>query len=198
MLLFFGLGNNDNKYLKTKHNVGRILVENLAREFNINWESKAGFYFSKSTLENKLVGLIYSSGYMNNSGQPLASFLNYYKIPTEDLTLIIVQDDSDQNVGCYKLAQGGRSAGHRGLDSIFQHSPGFDIKPEHIWRLKIGIRPIGNKLRSEHFVLQSLSNDEILILKHLSDLIINNLSNIQNNKFDLIQNKINAKKILPE
>lgn len=193
MLLFFGLGNNESKYLLTRHNVGRLVVEYLAEDLKLNLAKQFDFYFAKSLLEADSVGLLYSAGYMNLSGEPLSNFLKYYKIPVEELSLVIIQDDSDQTTGNIKLVQGGGSGGHHGIGSIYKHLSGLKLDQSNIWRLKIGIRPVNNQLRSEHFVLHNLTENEINLVKAISKQIVKLLPLWIKGDTSRIQNELNTK-----
>ena len=123
MLIIYGLGNNENKYLKTKHNIGRVVVEGLATKLdksfgkkNLIWSTQSG-----ETL------LAYSNGYMNESGLPLLQLIKYYKPEQKELLILIIQDDSDQFIGNAKLLPAGGTAGHRGIISINKHLSSFNL-----------------------------------------------------------------------
>jgi peptidyl-tRNA hydrolase, PTH1 family len=124
MIVFFGLGNNESKYLLTKHNVGRVFVEKMSNNFGLVFDQSQDCMLAKSVLDNgEIAWFIYSQGYMNNSGQPLAKLLKYFKIDIldKDFQLIVAQDDSDQTSLNSKLVSGGGTAGHNGIISIYQH-----------------------------------------------------------------------------
>lgn len=166
MLVFYGLGNHDPKYLGTKHNAGRLVLENLAniKEIGFNKESKNGqsYFVAKSGDGKQSAVFFYSAGYMNHSGDPLASFLKFYKIDcaSPDFKLIVLHDDTDQLEGAIKLSVGGGSGGHHGINSIYKHTMSLNLPLTNIWRLKIGIRQAKNKLKSETFVLSGISGTE--------------------------------------
>lgn len=252
MFILFGLGNNEQKYLKTKHNTGRIIIENLAKIWNLEFKKQKNFHWTKYqnlnkkeqnkqkihdfqlsknpsknislTFEPKIENsqdfnqknhliptknfnlqsinsqnknvqisknvfqefyLVYSDVFMNNSGEILRDFCNYYKFDQKNYQIIILQDDSDQLVGNSKLSLGGGTAGHNGIISIYKH---FD--KEKIWRLKIGIRPLNNKLKSETFVLSGIGNLEQENLVKISSKINQNLVFFED--FTKLQNLINS------
>lgn len=195
MLLIYGLGNNQTKYLQTKHNVGRLVLESLAKELKLSFRKKLSYTISQSlndspqplNNQNSLLlqvdkellecQLFYSNGYMNQSGLPLRDFLK--NLSTDKLTtlrLLILHDDSDQLVGSYKLTVAGGSAGHHGVQNIYEHILPFALRKEQIWRLKIGIRPVGNRQRSETFVLASLSSFELEQAHKLAEKIREHLN----------------------
>jgi PTH1 family peptidyl-tRNA hydrolase len=191
MLLIYGLGNNDQKYLHTKHNAGRVVVETLAQEFGLHLQKKDKYFYGCFSLGDKKGILLLSTGFMNTSGEPLTSYIHFFKIPPQEIKLLIVHDDSDQIEGRWKLVQGGRSAGHKGIDSIYKHLPGLGIDLEQVWRLKIGIRPNGNTTRSETFVLSNFSLKEMENYRYLAERIIHNLHWIEQDHWSKFQTEIN-------
>jgi peptidyl-tRNA hydrolase, PTH1 family len=180
-MIIYGLGNNEKKYFDTRHNVGRLIAEGLAKG---DFTSKKSFSYFKTPQEY----LLFSNGYMNESGLPLVGFLGYFKPPLQ--TILIIHDDSDQEEGSIKLVQGGGSGGHHGINSIYKHILGSQFGIEHIWRLKIGIRPKGNTKKSETFVLSPNS-------KELSEVISRTIVELQKPNLDQnlqkLQNSLNTK-----
>jgi peptidyl-tRNA hydrolase, PTH1 family len=194
MIVFFGLGNNEEKYLQTKHNIGRLLVEEItAKKFSqSNWVKGENYLFSKYRISDKSAYFLLSLRYMNTSGSVLTSFVNYYKLNSADLRLVVFQDDSDQLEGRKKLVSGGGSAGHRGIDDIYRHLLGLRVSPEQVWRLKIGIRPPGNRLKSETFVLKKINQGDKQTIAKLAESVANNLSLFISADLDKLQNIINS------
>ena len=195
MLIFYGLGNNEEKYLKTKHNAGRLVIENLANLEGLNFQKGDKYFFSKTKWGKQDVVFLYSSGYMNLSGEPLASFLKYFKYDLSQNSdfLVVVQDDSDQIQGSNKLLPGGGTAGHKGIDSIYKQILNFKLDLNRLWRLKIGIRPLSNTQKSETFVLSALNPEEIQNISHLAFKIEQNKALFESENFEKIQQIINTK-----
>ncbi len=193
MLLFYGLGNNADKYFQTKHNCGRLLLESLVKSLSINFQKQESCYLAKKSLFSSEIWFIYSAGFMNESGLPLVNLVKYYKLnENNNLQLILLQDDSDQFEGLQKLSLGGSSAGHRGINSIYGHLEAINLKQTDIWRLKIGIRPPENKLRSETFVLKSISAMESQHYQKLAKLCYQNLNLFTEDNFSRLQNIFNS------
>jgi PTH1 family peptidyl-tRNA hydrolase len=199
MLLFYGLGNHDPKYFNTKHNAGRLVLENLAnlREVNFNKETKNGqsYFLAKSGQDM----LFYSAGYMNHSGDSLTSFLSFYKIDcaSPNFKLVVLHDDSDQIEGAIKLVAGGGSAGHHGINSIYKHSLSLNLPTSNIWRLKIGIRPTQNKQKSQTFVLSGISATEKENYQLLAKKINDNWALWQAGDLGGLQNLFNYSQATP-
>jgi peptidyl-tRNA hydrolase, PTH1 family len=192
MILMYGLGNNEEKYLKTKHNIGRLLVEKIALDKKWVWKKDKTCSYIR---QNECV-LLYSEGYMNHSGIPVRAFMSYYKLDSQNCLLLVIQDDSDQIEGSVKLVRGGGSAGHNGINSIYANIPSGFSK-EQIWRLKIGIRPPLNKSKSETFVLSSCSKTDYDLVNKTSDVILNNFSLLGSSVgMERLQNSVNSIKLL--
>lgn len=193
MIIIFGLGNPGLEYKNTKHNLGWLILDKLADELGLSWQNSQSGMMIKYNAE---VVLFKSSGYMNNSGKDLQKLISYYKIPAENLELLVIQDDSDQNIGQAKLVNNGGSAGHRGILDIHKFLVSLNIELTQLWRLKIGIRPIGNKLKSETFVLTNIDSTENVQITEFTKLLKeglqkNNLSNLVE-----LQQIINSKYVL--
>lgn len=134
--LIIGLGNPDDEYKNTYHNVGIQFIE----------------FLQNSKLEIKNLKLLSSENYMNNSGLFVKEQLKKHKIKPENL--LVTHDDSDIVLGNYKLSFGRGSAGHKGAQNVIDQ-----LKTKNLWRLRIGIRPPKEKTRSkaDSFVLKKIS-----------------------------------------
>lgn len=175
-IIIFGLGNNQEKYFKTRHNAGRLIVEMLAKQASCVFQRTNSYQYAKINQNSVNIWLVLSNGFMNESGMPLNDFLGYFKIDTKQAILVICQDDTDQISGRQKLAIAGGSAGHHGINSIYSHLKSWGFDPQSILRLKIGVRPVNNRQKSETFVLQNFSIEELnYINKFASQLFWPNL-----------------------
>jgi len=192
MLLIYGLGNNHSRYLYTKHNVGRLLIETLVKKVNLTWEMQAKFAYAKTLIVNQTVYFLYSLGYMNESGEVISEFINYFKLKPDDLKIFLLQDDSDQLETRLKLVNNGGSGGHKGVESVYKHLCFLGISKKSVWKLKIGIRPISNRLRSETFVLAKLSNLELDFVNLVADNLVQFLADLAQGDFTKAQNYFNS------
>ena len=193
MLLIYGLGNNDPKYLHTKHNAGRIAMEKWANLENLEFQKKDKYAWSKGLLGNESAYFVYSLGYMNESGQALQSFLKYFKLEfRESDNLVILQDDSDQLSGKQKFVNAGGSAGHHGINDIYRNMQNWNLTLEQIRRIKIGIRPEGNKGRSEHFVLQPLGSDDLSRFEQIGAKCYDLKASFTDRNWPKIQQELNS------
>jgi PTH1 family peptidyl-tRNA hydrolase len=128
-----GLGNPGREYAATRHNIGFMVVDRLAKRLSTP-VSKARFraQISETVSNGEKVVLVEPQTYMNLSGHSVREVLNWYKCPLEDL--IIVADDLDLAFGTLRLRARGSAGGHNGLGSIFEQ-----LGTQEIARLKVGI-----------------------------------------------------------
>ncbi|MDP8239748.1 MAG: aminoacyl-tRNA hydrolase [Candidatus Hatepunaea meridiana] len=134
MRLIVGLGNPGKRYQDTWHNLGAKAVILLAQRWGLKLSPGRGDYiFSEHIYNNRKVGLMIPTSFMNRSGLPVGSWINYYKVAPSDI--LIIYDDHDLSLGRIRIRKQGSSGGHRGMSDIIRM-----IGSEDIPRLKIGIR----------------------------------------------------------
>lgn len=138
MKLIVGLGDPGKEYAATRHNVGFMVVDQLAVKWNveIKKEKFEALYHEVNQNGEKAV-LIKPQTYMNLSGNSLRKWIDYYKVdPTEEM--VIIYDDLDMPTGKIRLRIKGSSGGHNGIKSIISN-----IGTQEFFRIKIGIgRPV--------------------------------------------------------
>lgn len=112
-----GLGNPGSRYEATRHNVGFLLVDELARRHGKSeWRDKFGARICEASLEEATVTLVKPQSFMNRSGGPLGEMLGFYKIPATEL--VVVHDEIDLPMGTIRIKSGGGDGGHNGIRSI--------------------------------------------------------------------------------
>lgn len=162
--LVVGLGNPDRKYENTRHNAGFIMVdyiaENIGTKINrIKFKSTVG----EGIINGHKVLLMKPSTYMNNSGEAVIEAMNFYKIPAENV--IVLLDDINLDVGKMRIRTKGSDGGQKGMRSIIYLS-GKDTFP----RIKIGI---GKKPNPEYdlaaWVLSKFTKDECKKLEQMAE-----------------------------
>ena len=133
--LVAGLGNPGSEYAATRHNIGFMVVDQLAAQFGSTWE-KSVPQAREDALSAKCgaVLLIKPMSFMNRSGYPLFAVAQFYKI--EPQQILIVLDDLALPLGRLRLRARGGSGGHNGLESII-----VQFGTEEIPRLRVGIGP---------------------------------------------------------
>ena len=134
MYLIVGLGNPEEEYSNTRHNVGFDTINEIAKrnEIDIN-RTKFTALYGQGIIKNEKVILVKPQTYMNLSGKSVREFRDFYKIEGEKI--IIIQDDVDTKEGEIKLRKTGGAGTHNGMKSIVSELNGRDF-----YRIKIGIR----------------------------------------------------------
>lgn len=128
--LVAGLGNPGSEYAATRHNVGFMVLDQLAAQFGSTWEKSSKWDALSAKCGSVL--LIKPMSFMNRSGHPLFAVAQFYKV--EPQQILVVLDDLALPVGRLRLRALGGSGGHNGLDSII-----MQFGTEEIPRLRIGI-----------------------------------------------------------
>src|ERR671933_2453806 len=131
-LLVVGLGNPGREYERNRHNVGRMVVDELARRHGGSWRGKFSGQLADVRIDGHRVALLKPETYMNESGRAVAAAARFYKLAPE--SILVVHDDGDLDLGRLQVRRGGGLAGHNGLRSVAQHLG----TPEFL-RLRIGV-----------------------------------------------------------
>ena len=142
--LVVALGNIGPEYAMTRHNIGFMTADILARRWGMegDWrKAERAFYLEKRVPEKVL--LIKPTTYMNLSGDAVRDFAGFYHLQPEDV--LVIQDDMDLPVGSLRIRKQGTSGGHNGLKSIEKA-----LGSEHYPRIKVGI---GHPLRVQEAVV---------------------------------------------
>jgi len=199
MKIVVGLGNPGEKYKKSRHNVGFMVVDELAREI-INFQlskssEKPIFNFQKNkNLEIfKLSELVFvkPQTFMNRSGEAVAKVLRYFSnSKSETLSsklngLYVIHDDLDISLGKFKIQKGKGPKVHNGLNSIYEKLGSKDF-----WHVRIGVdnrhqetlnpksEILKRKITGEKYVLQRFSKDEKLVVKKVIKEVVRKLKDV--------------------
>lgn len=161
MKLIVGLGNFENKYLFTRHNVGFMMVDFFAGVNNQTFktEKKLKSAIAKFNFNNEDIIVIKPLTYMNLSGEAIIAVMNFYKIDIKDI--LIIYDDISIDLGRVRFRPSGSDGGHNGIKSVIKHLGAQDFD-----RLKVGIGPQPN-IPSEAFVLQNFTVEELERVKEI-------------------------------
>jgi PTH1 family peptidyl-tRNA hydrolase len=157
MWLFVGLGNPGDKYQYNRHNIGFMVMDELAEG---DYRAKFQGAYQEQRLDNQKIGILKPATYMNESGRSVSAAAKFYKIPSE--RIIIFHDELDLKSGEVRVKQGGGNAGHNGLKSIQAHlgTPDF-------WRVRIGIGHPGDKNQVSNYVLSDFSKTETPVFEDI-------------------------------
>ena len=153
MKLIVGLGNPGEKYKKQRHNVGFMILDQLAKEENLSWEDNSKL--KSEIIKFKDTILVKPQTFMNNSGDAVSLVSNFYKISPEDIT--VIHDDVDLPFGKYKKQFGAGAAGHHGVEDII-----LKLGTKEFNRDRIGIdRPSNPNIPVDEYVLMDFSDKEV-------------------------------------
>jgi peptidyl-tRNA hydrolase, PTH1 family len=131
-LLVAGLGNPGREYEQTRHNVGWLVVDELARRHGGSFRSKFSGQLSELRVGEQKLALLKPETYMNESGRSIAAAARFFKVEPRDL--LVVHDDVDLEPERFQARLGGGLAGHNGLRSIAQA-----LGTNDFLRLRIGV-----------------------------------------------------------
>ncbi len=157
--LVIGLGNPEEKYNMTRHNIGFEALKYLAEKFKVGNFKLSKRLFAKVCnfcKETKKIIMALPQTYMNNSGQAVLALKKYYKISSENI--IIIHDDIDIEFGKIKISKNRGSAGHKGVESIINA-----LGNRNFIRIRIGIKPLNKDKKmidTKKFVLKKFSAEE--------------------------------------
>jgi PTH1 family peptidyl-tRNA hydrolase len=131
-LLVAGLGNPGREYARNRHNVGWMVVDELARRHGASWRSKFSGQLAEIRLDGHKVALLKPETYMNESGRSITAAASYFKVDPD--AVLVVHDEGDLDLGRLQLRLGGGLGGHNGLRSIASH-----LKTQDFLRLRVGV-----------------------------------------------------------
>jgi len=172
MILIVGLGNPGEEYKNSRHNTGRIILENIAKNNNFSdWKNnmKLKSLYSKGEINGEKFDFLLPETFMNNSGLAVCQVIDDKK---KLKNLVVIYDDMDLPLGSYKISFNRSSGGHNGLESIIKK-----VKSREFVRIRIGISPLtpSGKLRKPKgeeavlkFLLGKYKEDELKELKKVS------------------------------
>ncbi len=193
--LLVGLGNPGAEYHKTRHNVGFMVLEEIARKNNCSFRESKKLYGKTCEIGSGLSKkrLLMPSTYMNESGKSVRSAKDWFNFKSNQL--IVLVDDMDLPLGKIRFRSKGGSGGHNGLKSIINHLGTNEFK-----RLKIGIGSPSEiqqerKSKTVSHVLGRFSKEEFFKLNFIIQEIINCIELITSNNWEKITTRLNSYKL---
>ena len=154
-LLVVGLGNPGREHEGDRHNVGWMVVDELARRTDARWRAKFSGQLAEIRLDGLRLALLKPETFMNDSGRSVAGAARFFKVEPE--SLLVVHDDVDLESGRLQARAGGGLAGHNGLRSLAQA-----LGTQDFLRLRIGVgRPgRGDRRSVADYVLSPFGAEE--------------------------------------
>ena len=184
MFLIVGLGNPGLQYENTRHNIGFKVIDNIAKEYNIeiNRQKFKGVY-GEGFINGEKVILLKTSTYMNLSGESIREVVDFYKLTCEDI--VVIYDDISLDVGRLRIREKGSAGGHNGIKSIIAHL-GTDVFP----RIKVGVGQPNVDL--VNYVLGKFTDKEMEVLSESIDASTKAVSEIIKDDVKSAMNKFNG------
>ena len=190
--LVVGLGNPGQRYAGTRHNVGFMALELLARREGVRSRSMAKLQaeLAEVGFGRDRLRLLMPQTYMNESGRSIRAALDWFDVSADQLLVLV--DDMDLPLGRLRLRAKGSAGGHNGLKSTIQH-----LGTQEFPRLRIGIGAPGRsaeerKARTVSHVLGSFNSSEQPLLKDVLDEVLRGLELIQRQGLEHAGNRLNG------
>lgn len=188
MKMIVGLGNPGNEYAQTKHNVGWMFVNALAKRMGAeDWRAREKGMVAEGRIGTEKVLLVKPLTYMNLSGECVGPLMRWYKLSPEDI--IVVHDDMDIPAGTIRIRRKGSDGGHNGLKSLIAH-----LGSQCFNRVRVGVgRPPAGWKVNDH-VLSPFSSEDAPKIAEAIDYLLPAVECMVTEDTDVAMNKYNPKK----
>lgn len=185
MYLIVGLGNPEEEYAKTRHNMGFDVINKLAenQEIKIN-KNKFNSLYGSGIIEGEKVILIKPQTFMNLSGTAIREFKNFYKVNSENI--IVIYDDLDIQPGIIKIRKKGGAGTHNGMKSVVK-----ELGTEDFPRIRIGIGTPEYKNDLLNYILTKIPEEQYKILERSIIAASDAIPTIIRNGIDIAMNQYN-------
>jgi PTH1 family peptidyl-tRNA hydrolase len=183
MRLFVGLGNPGAKYAHNRHNIGFMVVDEMARRHGFApWRRRFQGETAEGTLDRERVVLLRPSTFMNDSGRAVQEAANFFKLAAGEIT--VFQDELELPPAKLRVKVGGGIAGHNGLRSISAHI-GNDYR-----RVRLGIGHPGVKELVHNYVLSDFAKSDRPWVEALCEAVADNAALLATGRDSTFQNKV--------
>jgi len=195
--LVVGLGNPGQRYAGTRHNVGFMALELLAKREGVRFKSMAKLQgeLAEVGFGSDRLRLLMPQTFMNESGRSIRAALDWFDLSADQVLVLV--DDMDLPLGRLRIRAKGSAGGHNGLKSTIQH-----LGTQEFARLRIGIGAPGRsaeerKARTVSHVLGSFNASEQPLLKDVLDEVLSGLELIQRQGLERAGNRLNGLQLAP-
>lgn len=185
MYVIAGLGNPGKQYEKTRHNMGFLVIDNLAEKCGINVNKlKHRALTGTGRIGGEKVLLVKPQTYMNLSGESLREIVNYYDVDVHNL--IVIYDDLDLEIGSLRIRKKGSAGSHNGMKSVI-----YQLVSDDFPRIRIGIGSADSRDWKD-FVTGRISSEEENELRKTVDKAADAVISIIEEGIDKAMNKFNT------
>jgi len=192
MRLIVGLGNPGEKYRRTRHNAGFMVVDELAQRLPLGGVERIDDAWAvKTEIAGERVVLVKPQSFMNRSGPVVEAALRYFNVEPE--SLVVISDDVALPLGSLRIRARGSHGGQNGLRSIIE-----SIGSEEFARLRFGIGSSEPVLDLAGFVLSDFTDSEVLRVQEMVSRAADGISAIVEIGVEAAMNNFNGVKGQPE
>jgi len=195
--LVVGLGNPGQRYAGTRHNVGFMALERLAKREGVRFKSMAKLQgeLAEVGFGTDRLRLLMPQTFMNESGRSIRAALDWFDLSADQVLVLV--DDMDLPLGRLRIRAKGSAGGHNGLKSTIQH-----LGSQEFARLRIGIGAPGRsaeerKARTVSHVLGSFNASEQPLLNDVLDEVLRGLELMQRQGLERAGNRLNGLHLAP-
>ncbi len=185
-MIIVGLGNIGKEYENTHHNIGFMVLDEVAKANNLTFklEKKHQAMIAEYIYNGEKHLFVKPTTYMNNSGIAVKSVLDYYKKTNKEI--LIVYDDLDLPLATIRIRQNGSAGGHNGIKSIIAH-----LGTQEFSRVRIGIKK-EKEMDTINYVLSKFSKKELGTLNPTLSLMPRMIDDYLKNGTNYIMNHYNG------
>ena len=185
MYLIVGLGNPEEEYNNTRHNMGFHTINKLAKQYDIEITKRKfkGLYGS-GIIEGEKVILLKPQTFMNLSGESIKEIIQFYKIEIEQL--IVIYDDIDIEPGVIKVRKTGGPGTHNGMKSVVH-----ELNTQNFKRIRVGIGMPKEKENLIEYVIGAIPDEDKEKLDKGTDLAKEAVIEIIKSGIDMAMNQFN-------
>ena len=185
MYLIVGLGNPEPEYNKTRHHMGFDVINKLAKKYNINLnKNNFNAIYQNAIIEGEKVILVKPQTYMNSSGESVKQFVDFYKIPIENV--LVIYDDMDTEIEKIRIRSKGGPGSHNGMKSLI-----CELNSEEFPRIRVGIGRPKNEFDRIDYVIGHINEEEYKRLVIGQNKAVDAISYFIKNGIDNTMNKYN-------
>lgn len=185
MYLIVGLGNPEEDYSNTRHNMGFHTINKLAKQYDIEvTKNKFKGLYGSGIIEGEKVILLKPQTFMNLSGESIKEMIQFYKIGIEQL--IVIYDDIDIEPGSIKIRKAGGPGTHNGMKSVVN-----ELNTQNFKRIRVGIGMPKEKENLIEYVIGAISEEDKEKLDKGTELAKEAVIEIIKSGIDITMNQFN-------
>lgn len=192
MYLVVGLGNPENEYKGTRHNVGFEVINKLCFDYNISInKSKLRAHIGEGHIHGEKIIFAKPQTYMNLSGESVKAIINFYKIELKNI--IVIYDEIALNVGDIRIKEKGSAGGHNGIKNIISQ-----LGTDEFLRIRVGVGEKPKNMVLSNYVLSGFNKcEQDKIIEGITkageavDCVIKETPSMAMNKYNVRKSVIN-------